>query len=139
MDSSLDNLILENLEPLVDSITKEAIRLVPSYREAPLRVTVKRVETWLRMLATSLHRNDPQILEKYLVATAQERYKEGYRVTELHNIVQITEMRLNELINAASLASLERNALIALCNAVMDAARMVISVSYVLINSGKVY
>jgi hypothetical protein len=137
VDSSLDHLIRENLEDLADSITKDAVRQIPSYREAPLRTTVERIENWLRVLATSLHENDPQVLEKYIVTTAHERYSEGYQVTELHNIVQLTDQYLREYINQSEVEPLERNALIALCEAAMDAARMVISVTYVLIAAGK--
>jgi hypothetical protein len=137
VESTLDKLIRENVEGLVDGITKDAVRQIPSYREAPLKITVDRIGNWLRVLATSLHENDPQVLEKYLVTVAHERYAEGYRVTELHNIAQLTEQHLFEYITQAELDELERNALIALCEAAMDAARMVISVTYVLINSGR--
>ena len=137
MDASLDTLILENLEDLVDRITKDAIRFIPSYRDAPLRTTAKRVEVWLQVLATSLHENDPQVLEKYLVTIAHERYAEGYQVTELHSIVQLTDQHLRDYIELTTIEPTERNALIALCEAVMDAARMVISVTYVLITAGK--
>jgi DNA-binding transcriptional regulator YbjK len=134
---TLDQLIRENLEDLVDHITKDAVRQIPSYREAPLSTTVERVENWLRVLATSLHENSPQVLEKYIVTIAHERYSEGYQVTELHNIMQLTEQHLRQIINRTVVEPLERNALIALCEAAMDAARMVISVTYILITSGK--
>ncbi|HZD57571.1 MAG TPA: hypothetical protein VE136_12640 [Anaerolineales bacterium] len=137
MNATLDQLIRENLEGLADHITKDAVRLIPSYREAPLRITTERVENWLRMLAASLHENDPQVLERYIVTIAHERYTQGYQVTELHNIVQLTEQHLREYIDQSAVAPLERNALIALCEAAMDAARMVISVTYVLITAGK--
>lgn len=137
MDASLDKLILENLEDLIDRITKDAVRFIPSYRDAPLRTTTKRVEVWLRVLATSLHENDPQVLEKYLVTIAHERYAEGYQVTELHSIVQLTDQHLRDYIELTAIEQTERNALTALCEAVMDAARMVVSVTYVLITAGK--
>jgi hypothetical protein len=137
LDASLDKLILENLEDLIDRITKDAVRFIPSYRDAPLRTTAKRVEVWLRVLATSLQENDPQILEKYLVTIANERYAEGYQVTELHDIVQLTDQHLRDYIELTAIEPTERNALTALCEAVMDAARMVVSVTYVLITAGK--
>lgn len=137
MDATLDKLILENLEDLIDRITKDAVRFIPSYRDAPLRITAKRVEVWLRVLATSLHENDPQILEKYLVTIAHERYAEGYQVTELHSIVQLTDQHLRDYIELIAIEPTTRNALTALCEAVMDAARMVVSVTYVLITARK--
>jgi hypothetical protein len=76
VESTLDKLIRENVEGLVDGITKDAVRQIPSYREAPLKITVDRIGNWLRVLATSLHENDPQVLEKYLVTVAHERYAE---------------------------------------------------------------
>jgi hypothetical protein len=130
---TLDQLITEYLESLVDSIVKDAVRQIPSYREAPLARTIERAERWLKMLATSVHENDPQILERYLVAVAHERQKEGYLVVELHTIVQITESRIRELIEASITDEVQRNALFALLEAIMGAARMVLSVSYVLI------
>jgi hypothetical protein len=137
VESSLDQLILENLNGLADRIAKDAVLQIPSYHEAPLKTTMERIENWLRVLATSLHKNDPQVLEKYIVAIAHERYMQGYKVTELHNLVQITEQHLRSAIEQAKTEPLERNALIALCGAALDAARMVISVTYVLITAGK--
>ncbi len=52
---------------------------------------------------------------------------------ELHTIVQITESRIKDLIEASIADEIERNALSTLLEAVMGAARMVLSVSYVLI------
>lgn len=137
MVPSLDKLILENQAELVDAITKDAARQIPSYRQAPLQQTIPRVERWLHTLAASLQENDPQILERYVVAVAHERRQEGYQATELHSIVQITEDHLNALIERAAPDLVARNALTALLQAVLDAAHMVISVNYVLIAMGK--
>ncbi|MGD2156972.1 MAG: hypothetical protein PVG14_03550 [Anaerolineales bacterium] len=133
MVNSLDKLISDHLDSLVDNITKDAVRQIPTYREAPLQRTIERVERWLKMLATSVHENDPQILERYLVSIARERHKEGYPVVDLHMVVQITEYRIQELIDASVADEIEGNALSALLEAVMGAARMVLSVSYVFI------
>jgi len=134
---TLDQLITENLEPLIDIIVKDAVRQIPSYREVPLRGTIDRVESWLKILATSVHENDPQILERYLVTIAHERHKEGYPVADLHMVVQISERRIDELIEASAGDETERNALSTLLEAVMGAARMVLSVSYVLMMGSK--
>jgi hypothetical protein len=134
---TLDQLITDHLDSLVDDIAKDVVRQIPSYREAPLRRTIERVERWLKMLATSVHENDPQILERYLVAIAHERETEGYPVVDLHLVVQITERRIRELIEARIEDEIERNALSALLEAVMGAARMVLSVSYVLMVGSK--
>ncbi|MGD2157921.1 MAG: hypothetical protein PVG14_14770 [Anaerolineales bacterium] len=134
---TLDELVTEHLESLVDSIVKDAVSQIPSYWEAPLARTIERTERWLKMLATSVHENDPQILERYLVAVAHERQKEGYPVVELHTIVQITESRIQEIIEGSIADKVERNALSTLLEAVMGAARMVLSVSYVLITGSQ--
>lgn len=132
MVTPLDKLISENLDSLVDNIVKDAIRQIPSYSEAPLRQTIGRVESWLKVLATSIQRNKPDILEQYLVAVAHERREEGYAIVELHTIVQLTESNLKFLIDDVASDQVERNALEALLEAVMGAARMILSVNYVL-------
>lgn len=134
---SLDKLIVENLETLVDGITKDAIRQIPSYREAPLRRTIERVETWLEALATSIEKNEPEIMEHHLVMVAHERQEEGYALSELHNIIQISEYHLDTLIQNITADQVEQNALEALLKAVMGAARMVVSVNYVLLTGNK--
>lgn len=132
MATSLDKLIVENQESLVDQIVKDAIRQIPSYGRAPLQLTIERVEQWLRTLAASIERNDPHILEHYLAAIAVERQEEGYPIGELHAIVRITEQHLRDVVVSSSSDEIERNALNALLEAVMGAARMVLSVTYVL-------
>ena len=118
MKITLDGLIEENREALADGIVKDAVRQVPSYRDAPLRQTLARVDTWLITLAGSIRENNPKIMAGYLAAIAAERRQEGYAVAELHTILHITEEHLQAL-----LARLE---------AVTGAARMVLSVTYLL-------
>jgi hypothetical protein len=132
MTITLDELIIENRELLVDCVVKDAIGQIPSYGQAPLRLTIERVERWLDTLAASIEQNDPDILEKYLVGVAGERRREGYAIMELHGIVHITERHLQELILTSGADEIEQNALRALLDAVTDAARMVLSVRYLL-------
>jgi len=128
----LDELITEHYESLVDQITKDAIRQIPSYGQAPLRLTIERVERWLKTLAASIEQNDPAILEHYLAAVAEERKEEGYPIGELHAIIQITDQHLRDLIPGACADEVECNANLAVLGAVMDATRMVLSVTYIL-------
>ena len=137
MATSLDKLIVENQESLVDLIVKDAIRQIPSYGRASLQLTMERVERWLKTLAASIEQNDPHILEHYLTAIAVERQEEGYPIGELHAIVRVTEQYLRDLVVSSSSAEIEQNALNALLEAVMGAARMVLSVTYVLSAAGK--
>jgi hypothetical protein len=129
---SLDELIVKNRESLVDRIVKDAIGQIPSYAKAPLRVTIDRVERALDALAESIQQNDPDILEQHLVAVAAERHREGYAILELHAIVHIIERHLRDDIGQACSDEVECNALLALLDAVMGAARMVLSVRYLL-------
>jgi hypothetical protein len=129
---SLDHLINEYWETLVDAISKDAIRQIPSYGRAPLRQTVERVERWLKVLADSLAQNAPNILADYLTVVGQERQEEGYTIGELHAIVTITERDLRDLIDDSYADEVERNGQNALVRAVMDSARMILSVAYVL-------
>lgn len=137
MTISLDKLVIENMESLVDVISKDAIRQIPSYGKAPLQQTIERVEIWLKVLASSIQQNKPELLEQYLVAVALERQEEGYAIGELHAIAQITENYLRDLINNQTINEVELNALNALLEAVIGAARMVLSVNYVLIAGSK--
>jgi hypothetical protein len=130
MSPTLERLIADHRQDLVDSITKDAIRQIPSYEEAPLRQTIVRVERWLDELARSIEHNQPAILEKHLINVASERRQEGYAVDELHAIVLITERALRGLILRVIAVETEHNALLALLDAVMGAARMVLSVQY---------
>ena len=132
MAVSLDELIIERRESLVDGIVKDAIRQIPAYGQAPLQQTIERVERWLDVLAASIDRNDPDILERYLVGIAAERKREGYAILELHAIVHITEQHVQALIQEAVADEVQRNGLVALLDAVTDAARMVLSVRYIL-------
>ena len=63
MTITLDNLIVENREALVDSIVKDAIGQIPSYGQAPLRRTIERVERWLDTLAVSIEQIVPDMVE----------------------------------------------------------------------------
>lgn len=132
MAASLDKLIIEHRESLVDSIVKDAIRQIPSYGQAPLRLTIQRVEQWLDALADSIAQNEPKILERHLVAVASERQEEGFAVIELHNIVYITEGHVRGLIGRFVADEIERNGFLTLLAAVMGAARMVLGVRYIL-------
>ena len=133
MAVSLDDLIVQHRESLVDNIVKDAIRQIPAYSQAPLRLTIERVERWLEALADSIDQNDPDILEQYLSGVARERRREGYAIMELHGLIHITERHLQDLIPNASSDQVERNALLALLDAVTSAARMVLTVRYMLI------
>jgi len=132
MAVSLDELIAEHRESLVDGITKDAIRQIPSYGRAPLRVTIERVDRFLNALAESVAENDPDILERHLVGVAGERREEGYAIVELHAIVHLTEGHLQALIAHSVPDEVERNGLLALLDAVTGAARMVLSARYML-------
>lgn len=132
MAVSLDELIVENRESLVDGIVKDAIGQIPAYARAPLRTTIARVEQALQAMADSIHQNDPDILEQHLVGVATQRREEGYAILELHAMVHIIERHVRDEIGRACPGEVERNALLALLDAVMDAARMVLSVRYLL-------
>jgi hypothetical protein len=132
MAISLDELIVENQEALVDRIVKDAIAEIPAYADAPLRTTMVRVEQALAAVADSVRENKPDILERHLVRVATERRQEGYVILELHAIVHIIERHLHDDITQTCASEVECNALRALLDAVMDAARMVLSVRYAL-------
>jgi hypothetical protein len=132
MAVSLDELIVENRESLVDPIVKDAIGQIPAYAKAPLRTTIARVEQALQAMADSIRENDPDVLEQHLVGIATERREEGYAILELHAMVHIIERHLRDEIMRAFPDEVERNAQFALLDAVMDAARMVLSVRYML-------
>jgi hypothetical protein len=117
---------------LVDSITKDAIRQIPSYADAPLQLTLERVERWLKTLSDSILQNDPHLLSQYLMDVGEERQAEGYPVSELHAIVHCTEHHVRDLIARSYSDPVERNGQTALLVAVMDSARMTLSVAYIL-------
>ncbi len=129
---TLDELIEEYREPLADGIVKDAVRQVPSYRAAPLRQTMARVDTWLMTSAGSIRENNPKILAGYLTSVAVDRQVEGYPVAELHTIVRITEEHLKTLILQKCPDEVHQNALLALLDAIIGAASMVLSVTYLL-------
>jgi hypothetical protein len=132
MAIGLDELIVENQESLVDRIVKDAIGQIPSYAKAPVQVTIDRIERALEALAESIRENDPDILEQHLIGVASERREEGYAILELHAIVHIMERHLREEIVRVCSDEVECNGLLALLDAVMSAARMVLSVRYIL-------
>jgi hypothetical protein len=134
--TTLDQLIVEHQEALVDRIVKDAILQIPSYQEAPLRQTMDRIDQALRVVADSIKKNDPDIIEAHLMAVADERQSERYTIGELHAVVQIIERQVSDLIRAACSDETECTALLALLEAVMDAAQMVLSVRY-LLSSGR--
>jgi hypothetical protein len=125
-------LISEQLEALSDGITKDAIREIPSYGAAPLKVTSERVERWLKILSESIRRNEPQLLADYLSTVALQRQEEGYAIKDLHAIVFITERHLLTFIDRLTDDPVVRSGERALLNAVMDSARMVLGVAYIL-------
>ncbi|MGD8245583.1 MAG: hypothetical protein PVG25_11445 [Anaerolineae bacterium] len=137
MTTSLGDLIAEHREPLVDSITKDAIRQIPSYSDAPLRLTMERIERWLEALSESIRRNDPSLLSQYLMHVGEERKAEGYPISELHAIVHCTECHVRDLVARSYSDPVERNGQTALLTAVMDSARMTLSVAYIIRMAGR--
>jgi hypothetical protein len=129
---SLDELITEKWSDLVDAITKDAVRRIRSYANAPLRTTMERVERWLKTLAESIAKNQPDLLAEYLAAVGEERREEGYPIGDLHAIVHTTEEHLSDLIEDTYDDPVEQNGQMALLTAVMDSARMTLSVTYIL-------
>ncbi len=127
----LDSLIRDHWEPLTDGIIKDAIREIPAYGSAMVRTTSVRVTKWLDVLAESVARNQPEILAGYLSSITLQRREEGYAIKDLHAMVYITERHLSRLIDDHVPDQVARNAQHALLNAVMDSARMVLSVAYI--------
>jgi len=80
MTTTLYELIATHRESLVDGIAKDAIRQIPSYAEAPLRLTMERVERWLQTLADSIAQNMPATLAQYLTTIGES---DGRRDTPL--------------------------------------------------------
>lgn len=132
MVTSLNDLITTHWETLADAIVKEAICQIPSYGEAPLRLTIERIERWLRTLAESISQNNPPLLAGYLIAVAEERRAEGYPIGDVHAIVYVTERHLRNLIARSCPDQVERDSQTALLTAIMDSARMTLSVTYIL-------
>lgn len=134
---TLDELIREHWETLVSEITKDAVRQIPSYGDAPLQLTIERVERWLNALAESVAQNQPPLLAQHLIGIGEERKEEGYPIGDLHTIVQLTERHLQQLVERAVADPVEQNGLTALLRAVMDSARMTLSVTYILDKTAK--
>ena len=63
---------------------------------------------------------------------SEARRSEGYAIGELHAIVGITEAHLQNTILRIVSSEVDQNGLLALLQAVMGAARMTISVRYVM-------
>jgi hypothetical protein len=72
------------------------------------------------------------VLEEFVMGVADGRHREGYAVDELHTIVHLPESRLREIIRQDISDQVDQNALLALLEAVMGAARMVISVNFIM-------
>jgi hypothetical protein len=130
---TLTELIERNLDSLVDGITKDAIRQIPSYGKAPIKLTMARIERLLRVLVESIRRNNPNVLEQYLMAIGEERREHAYPIGELHAILEITEQHLCDLVVQSIAPEVERNAQLALVGATMDSARMILSKTYLLL------
>jgi hypothetical protein len=130
---TLTELIQANVESLVDGITKDAIRQIPSYGRAPIKVTMARMERLLRVLVESVRRNNPNVLEQYLMGIGEERREHAYPIGELHAILEITEQHLRGLVEQSFAHEVERNAQLALVNATSDSARMILSKTYLLL------
>ncbi len=137
MAITLAELIEQNMETLVDGITKDAIRQIPSYGRAPIKVTLARVERLLRILAESVRRNSPNLMEQYVEGIAEERRSHKYPIGELHAILDVVEQHLRDLVVRSTSQEVERNALLALVDAALDSAHMVFSKSYLLLAAGK--
>jgi hypothetical protein len=137
MSVSLADLIENNLEWLVDEVAKDAIRQIPSYGKAPIKLTMARMERLLKILAESVRRNNPNIMEQFLEGVAVERHERAYPIGELHAILDSVERHLSDLVKQSTSDKVERNAQLALVDAIMDSARMVFSKAYLLIAAGK--
>ena len=138
MSATLTELIEENLDSLVDGITKCAIRQIPSYSKAPIKLTMARVEQLLTILAESIRRNNPNVLEQYLMGIAEERREHRYPIGELHAVFDITEQHLQDLVVQATPDEVERNAWLALVDATMASARMILSKAYLLLAGSRI-
>jgi len=133
MAGTLVEIIEGNLEMLVDGITKEAIQRIPSYEKAPIKQTLIRMERLIEVLVESMRRNDPSILEQYLMGIAEQRREQAYRVGELHAILDIMERHLRDLVVQTTPDEVERNAHLALADATIASARMILSKAYLLL------
>ena len=137
MSVSLADLIESNLEFLVDEITKDAIRQIPSYGRAPIKQTLARIERLLRILAESVRRNNPNIMEQFLEGVAEERRERAYPIGALHAILDITEQHLQDVVAGSTVDEVERNSQRMLVSAIIDSAHMVFSKAYLLLAQSK--
>jgi hypothetical protein len=131
MTASLDDLITIHWDELVDEIAKDAICQLPSYRRAPIRVTVGRAERWLAALRDSIRRNDPHLMAQFLAAVGEARREEGYAADEVQAIMDITERHLRGLVKRELADPIEQTAQSALLDAIIGSAQMVLNVSFV--------
>ena len=130
MKAHLTDLISQHYDALVDEITKDAIRQIGAYGDAPLRQTVQRIERSIKALADSIRLNEPEILKAHVTAVAAERQKEGYSAAELHAVIHIMKQHLQELVANTYDDEVERTGYLALIDAIMESARMIVSVAY---------
>ncbi len=137
MAHTLVELIEENLEWLVDEITKDAIRQIPTYGRAPIKQTMGRMERLLRILAESVRQNNPEIMEQFLEGVAEQRHDGAYPIGERHAILDSTERHLHDLVAQSTNEQMERNAQNALVRAIIDSAHMVFSKAYLLLAQSK--
>jgi len=137
MATNLVDLIEGNLDWLVDEITKDAIRQIPSYGRAPIRQTLVRIEHLLKILAESVRRNEPSVMEQFLEGVAQERRARAYPIGELHAVLDIAAKHLHALVARVVEGEVEQNAQSALVSAIVDSAHMVFSKTYLLLAEGK--
>ena len=137
MTANLVDLIEQNMDWLVDEITKDAIRQVPTYGRVPIKQTMGRMERLLGILADSVRRDNPDIMEQFLEGVAEQRHDGAYPIGELHAILDSTERHLHDLVAQSVVGQMERNAQNALVRAIIDSAHMVFSKAYLLLAQGK--
>ena len=77
MGLSLQQIIEEYKDLLIDQIVKDAIWQIPAYRKSSVLLTISRVKKWLDVVSSSITQNDPDILTKYLRSITKQRCKEG--------------------------------------------------------------
>lgn len=130
MKPHLSDLIGEHYHVLVDEITKDAIREIGAYGDAPLRQTVERIERSIKAMVDSIRLNEPDILKEHVTVVAAERQKEGYSAAELHAIIQIMKQHMQALIAETYEEETERTGYLALTDTIVESARMMVSVAY---------
>lgn len=130
MTNLLTDLINEHYDELVDEITKDAIRQLEHYGDAPLRLTAERMEQAIRATVDSIRLNEPDILKKHVTAVAAERQEEGYTAADLHAIIQIMKQHIQDLVTKTYDNETECTGYLALTDIIMETARMFVSVAY---------